>query len=199
MFPCSYCNSRQFFCWWVNAASSSFPCFGLFCLTGLLLHHLVSVLLQDQSCLSGELCNSWQQRCNKTPLLNHLRLKQTFLWKLSSCPSPYAQTRKRASYKMTVLSRCTFLQFSVGLKCWTPNSRPVISLGHQEGRRVFTEGPKFLKLCPAHFAGGRRTPAPRSYGPAKITFIFNKVKMIPVRLAKAVWPWASDGLFPGVD
>jgi len=26
--------------------------------------------------------------------------------------------------------------------------RPVTSLGHQEGRRVFREGPKFLELCP---------------------------------------------------
>jgi len=27
-------------------------------------------------------------------------------------------------------------------------SRPVTSLGHQEGRRVFSEGPKVFKLCP---------------------------------------------------
>jgi len=27
-------------------------------------------------------------------------------------------------------------------------SRPVTSLGHQEGRRVFREGPKFFELCP---------------------------------------------------
>jgi len=27
-------------------------------------------------------------------------------------------------------------------------SRPVTSLGHQEGRRVFWEGPKFFELCP---------------------------------------------------
>jgi len=26
--------------------------------------------------------------------------------------------------------------------------RPVTSLGHQEGRKVFREGPKFFKLCP---------------------------------------------------
>jgi len=39
--------------------------------------------------------------------------------------------------------------------------RPVTSLGHQEGRRVFWEGPKFFELCPivSHyilsiFAGG---------------------------------------------
>jgi len=27
-------------------------------------------------------------------------------------------------------------------------TRPVTSLGHQEGRRVFQEGPKFFELCP---------------------------------------------------
>jgi len=26
--------------------------------------------------------------------------------------------------------------------------RPVTSLGHQDGRRVFSEGPKFFELCP---------------------------------------------------
>jgi len=26
--------------------------------------------------------------------------------------------------------------------------RPVTSLGHQEGRRLFREGPKFFELCP---------------------------------------------------
>ena len=36
---------------------------------------------------------------------------------------------------------------------WT---RPVTSLGHQGGRRVFWEGPKFLKLCPTHFSRGWR-------------------------------------------
>jgi len=30
--------------------------------------------------------------------------------------------------------------------------RPVTSLGHQGGRRVFWEGLKFLKLCPTHFS-----------------------------------------------
>jgi len=27
-------------------------------------------------------------------------------------------------------------------------ARPVTNLGHQEGRRVFREGPKFFQLCP---------------------------------------------------
>jgi len=31
---------------------------------------------------------------------------------------------------------------------------PVTSLRHQEGRRVFREGPKFFKLCPTHFSRG---------------------------------------------
>ena len=58
--------------------------------------------------------------------------------------------------------------------------RPVTSLGHQEGRRVFREGPKFLKLCPIvlknvqHiFPAGRkilqaglRPLLPPGYGPA---------------------------------
>jgi len=30
--------------------------------------------------------------------------------------------------------------------------RPVTSLGHQGGQRVFWEGPKFFKLCPRHFS-----------------------------------------------
>ena len=54
------------------------------------------------------------------------------------------------------------------------NSRPVTSLGHQEGRRVFWEGPKFFELCPIflnyvqhnflgrakNFLGGIGPPAP---------------------------------------
>jgi len=48
--------------------------------------------------------------------------------------------------------------------------RPVTSLGHQVGRRVFLEKPTFIKLCPAHFsrgakifAGGLHSPG---YAPA---------------------------------
>ena len=51
--------------------------------------------------------------------------------------------------------------------------RPVTSLGHQGGRRVFSEGPKFFTLCPKHFSRGAkiflgelRPPAPHGYGPA---------------------------------
>jgi len=42
--------------------------------------------------------------------------------------------------------------------------RPVTSLGHQEGRSVFWEGPKFFELwsivniCPAHFSRGDCPP-----------------------------------------
>ena len=32
--------------------------------------------------------------------------------------------------------------------------RPVTSLGHQAGRRVFWEGPKSVKQCPTHFSRG---------------------------------------------
>jgi len=32
--------------------------------------------------------------------------------------------------------------------------RPVTSLWHQEGRRVYREGPKFFELCPTHFSRG---------------------------------------------
>jgi len=36
-------------------------------------------------------------------------------------------------------------------------TRPVTSLRHQMGQRVFWEGPKFFKLCPTHFSrGGER-------------------------------------------
>jgi len=56
--------------------------------------------------------------------------------------------------------------------------RPVTSLGHQEGRRVFWEGPKIFKLCPIvsnyiqHVFPGGRTFflgcfAPPGYGPAE--------------------------------
>jgi len=56
-----------------------------------------------------------------------------------------------------------------------PN-KPVTSLRHQEGRRVFREGPKFFKLCPIllkcvqhTFPGGRkifcRGLSPHGYGP----------------------------------
>jgi len=31
-------------------------------------------------------------------------------------------------------------------------ARPATSLEHQEGRRVFREGPKFFELCPTHFS-----------------------------------------------
>jgi len=58
--------------------------------------------------------------------------------------------------------------------------RPVTTLGHQVGRRVCWEGPKFLKLCPIFlnyvqhiFPGGTKKilgeasppPRPRGYGP----------------------------------
>jgi len=32
--------------------------------------------------------------------------------------------------------------------CPSGTSRPVTSLGHQEGRRVFREGPRFFEPCP---------------------------------------------------
>jgi len=48
--------------------------------------------------------------------------------------------------------------------------RPVTSLGHQGGRRVFWEGPKILKLCPRHFSrwgeiflGGASLPCLRTW------------------------------------
>jgi len=52
--------------------------------------------------------------------------------------------------------------------------RPVTSLGHQEGRRVFREGPKFFELCPTHLSRGAKillrgdpSPYPPGYGPGK--------------------------------
>jgi len=40
-------------------------------------------------------------------------------------------------------------QFTVSfIYVTTPATRPVTSLGHQEGRRVFREGPKFFEPCP---------------------------------------------------
>jgi len=37
-------------------------------------------------------------------------------------------------------------------------TRPVTSLGHQVGRRVFREEPQFFKLCPTHFSRGAIRP-----------------------------------------
>jgi len=62
-------------------------------------------------------------------------------------------------------------------------ARPVISLGHQKGRRVFRQGPKFfelcpifIKLCPTHFSrrgknfiGENFSAPPPGYGPASGT------------------------------
>jgi len=58
-------------------------------------------------------------------------------------------------------------------------TRPITSLGYQEGRRVFWEGPKFFELCSIvlndvqhifsggakYFLEGLRPPAPPGYGP----------------------------------
>jgi len=38
--------------------------------------------------------------------------------------------------------------FQVGEALPLGTGRPVTSLGHQEGRRVFQEGPKCFELCP---------------------------------------------------
>ena len=35
-------------------------------------------------------------------------------------------------------------------------NRPLPSLGHMVGQRVFYEGPKFFKLCPTHFQEGAK-------------------------------------------
>jgi len=74
-----------------------------------------------------------------------------------------------------------FLNYSNGIskrfKLALLPPRPVTSLGHQEGRRVFREGPKFFELCPKFlscvqhnfpgeakiFLGGFTPPG---YGPA---------------------------------
>jgi len=67
-----------------------------------------------------------------------------------------------------------FWKFEKGAGVFLPclATRPVTSLGHQEGRRVFREGPKFFELCPLfsnyiqhvfpggtkNFLGGLRPP-----------------------------------------
>ena len=58
-------------------------------------------------------------------------------------------------------------------------SRPVASLGHQAGRRVFWEGHKFFKLCPTHFPRERKLfqggfPPP-SYGPGNQCLVPSKL------------------------
>jgi len=40
--------------------------------------------------------------------------------------------------------------------CILIKSRPVTSLGHQKGRRVFWEGPNFLNYVNTFFQGGRK-------------------------------------------
>jgi len=71
------------------------------------------------------------------------------------------------------LSICLNLFCFRGSACFaydkTVINRPITSLGHQEGRRVFWEGPKLFKLCPMVlnyvqliFTGGL---CPPGYGP----------------------------------
>ena len=69
--------------------------------------------------------------------------------------------------KICVLGRWNLLPVSAAFRC-----RPVTSLGHQEGRRVFREGPIFFEPCPIflfyvqhifpggakHFLGGASPP-----------------------------------------
>ena len=55
---------------------------------------------------------------------------------------------------------------------WPVAVRSVTSLGRQEGRRVFREGPKFFELCPIFLnyvqhifpEGGEKFPPPSGYG-----------------------------------
>ena len=71
---------------------------------------------------------------------------------------------------------------------------PVTSLGHQEGRRVFREGPKFFDICPIflnyaqhifpegakNFLGGASPPP--GYGPALYWFylcILKQLRTVP--------------------
>ena len=52
-------------------------------------------------------------------------------------------------------------------KAW--GGRPVTSLGHRAGRRVFWEGPKFFKLCPIvlNYVQHIFQKSPPGYGPVR--------------------------------
>jgi len=62
-------------------------------------------------------------------------------------------------------------------QCWVRH-RLVTSVGHQEGRRISWEGPKFFELCPTHFSrganmflGGFSPLLPSGYGPGSSWYL----------------------------
>ena len=81
----------------------------------------------------------------------------------------------------------------------SPISRPVTSLGHQVGRRVFWEGPTFFKLGPIHFSRGGKflgVLLPPGYGPANIVKWSREVEPFSYMHTACVmcvfWAHASD-------
>jgi len=71
-----------------------------------------------------------------------------------------ASWKKRVTMKADHRQNLTGVVFEIGHFYTTAKCRPVTSLGHQEGRRVFREGPKFLhhvqffKLSQTHVSRG---------------------------------------------
>jgi len=63
-----------------------------------------------------------------------------FRWQCVSCFC--SQFRRKINLDLN-----GFWYVTSNRKLWV-GSRPVTSLGHEEGRRFFCEGPKFFKLCP---------------------------------------------------
>jgi len=75
---------------------------------------------------------------------------------------------------------------------------PVTSLGHQEGRRVFWEGPKFLNyvqqcrtaVSPTHFPEREKKRAPSSYGSAVHSRPLHRLQKVAKRASALFYAWA---------
>jgi len=98
-----------------------------------------------------------------------------------------------------------FWKFEKGAGVFLPclATRPVTSLGHQEGRRVFREGPKFFELCPLfsnyiqhvfpggtkNFLGGLRPPWLRACW--YVAYRYNHRSYV-IRLKTDNWQYAAQ-------
>jgi len=117
----------------------------------------VSVLDQTKRCCPLGLDHETVNRCNCVDLsfMCILILPQHTQY----VNGPFVQCRWSESlWQKTLLCSVTVVKRSFLLLynfVWTNEphtNKPVTSLGHQEWRRVWWEGPIFFKLCPTHFS-----------------------------------------------